>query len=146
MYLVFGSFVLAGIAHPQEIGCLPYLIIYYTTIPAMYLLLVIFSIFNLNDVSWGTREGKIFEIFLLEIDNSEQSEPVKLCNKIVLLLRPIMFFMLFKIAHYHFRSKDCNKARSRGCKEKRRRSQERSNEKEERGGTFRNAITTSFWQ
>ena len=39
-----------------EFYCLKYGIIYYVTIPAMYLLLVIFSIFNLNDVSWGTRE------------------------------------------------------------------------------------------
>ena len=48
---------MAAIVHPQEFGCLPYGIIYYTTIPAMYLLLVIYSIFNLNVVSWGTREG-----------------------------------------------------------------------------------------
>ena len=39
-----------------EFGCLPYGFIYYVTIPSMYLLLVIFSIYNLNDVSWGTRE------------------------------------------------------------------------------------------
>ena len=39
-----------------EFGCLPYGVIYYVTIPSMYLLLVIFSIYNLNDVSWGTRE------------------------------------------------------------------------------------------
>ena len=55
LFFVFGSFFLAGILHPQEIGCLPYLLIYYITIPAMYLLLVIFSLFNLNNVSWGTR-------------------------------------------------------------------------------------------
>lgn len=54
-FLTFGSFALAGILHPQEIGCLPYLLIYFITIPAMYLLLVIYSIFNLNVVSWGTR-------------------------------------------------------------------------------------------
>ncbi len=39
----------------QEFWCLPYGVIYYITIPAMYLLLVIYSIFNLNVVSWGTR-------------------------------------------------------------------------------------------
>ena len=55
IFLVFGSFLLAAILHPQEFGCLPYLVIYYITIPAMYLLLVIYSIFNLNVVSWGTR-------------------------------------------------------------------------------------------
>ena len=30
--------------------------IYWITIPSMYLLLMIYSVFNLNDVSWGTRE------------------------------------------------------------------------------------------
>ena len=58
IFLVGGSFILAGLCHPQEFYCLPYGVIYYVTIPAMYLLLVIFSIFNLNDVSWGTREVK----------------------------------------------------------------------------------------
>lgn len=53
---VFVSFFFAGIIHPYEIGCLPYLPIYYITIPSMYLLLVIYSLFNLWDVSWGTRE------------------------------------------------------------------------------------------
>ena len=50
------SFFFAGILHPYEIGCLPYLLIYYITIPSMYLLLVIYSLFNLWNVSWGTRE------------------------------------------------------------------------------------------
>ena len=31
-------------------------LIYYITIPSMYLFLVIYSVFNLNVVSWGTRE------------------------------------------------------------------------------------------
>ena len=57
MFVAF-SFILAGLIHPQEFYCLPYGVIYYITIPAMYLLLVIFSIFNLHDVSWGTREVK----------------------------------------------------------------------------------------
>ena len=53
---VIASFIVAAIIHPQEFWCLPNLIIYYITIPSMYLLLVIYSIFNLNVVSWGTRE------------------------------------------------------------------------------------------
>ena len=57
VFLVGGSFILSAIMHPQEFWCLPYGIVYYITIPAMYLLLVIYSIFNLNVVSWGTREG-----------------------------------------------------------------------------------------
>ena len=31
-------------------------IIYYVTIPSMYLFLIIYAVFNLNVVSWGTRE------------------------------------------------------------------------------------------
>ena len=31
-------------------------LVYYITIPSMYLFLVIYSFFNLNVVSWGTRE------------------------------------------------------------------------------------------
>ena len=53
---VIASFIVAAIIHPQEFSCLPNLIIYYITIPSMYLLLVIYSMFNLNVVSWGTRE------------------------------------------------------------------------------------------
>jgi chitin synthase len=56
LIFVAGSFVLAGILHPQEFKCLPMGVIYYITIPSMYLLLMIYSIFNLNNVSWGTRE------------------------------------------------------------------------------------------
>lgn len=56
IFMVGGSFILSAIVHPQEFWCLPYGVIYYITIPAMYLLLVIYSIFNLNVVSWGTRE------------------------------------------------------------------------------------------
>merc|ERR1712045_1073862 len=56
-FFIVGCFLIAGIMHPQEIKCLPMGIIYLITIPSMYLFLVIYSIFNLNVVSWGTREG-----------------------------------------------------------------------------------------
>ena len=50
------SFVLAAVLHPQEMMCFPFLFVYYITIPSMYLLLVIYSLWNLWNVSWGTRE------------------------------------------------------------------------------------------
>ena len=50
-----GIFPIAGLLHPQEIGCFPMIVSYFLTIPSMYLLLVIYSVFNLNNVSWGTR-------------------------------------------------------------------------------------------
>ena len=56
-FFTFGSFVVAAILHPQELTDLFYCIIYVATIPSMYLLLTVFAIFNMNDVSWGTREA-----------------------------------------------------------------------------------------
>ena len=55
-FSVFGAFIIAGILHPYEISCLLYMLVYYFTIPSMYLLLVIYSLFNMWNVSWGTRE------------------------------------------------------------------------------------------
>lgn len=49
-------FVIAAIIHPQEFYCLIPLPVYMMTIPAMYLLLTIYSIINMNIVTWGTRE------------------------------------------------------------------------------------------
>lgn len=51
------SFIIAALLHPQEFWCLPTGIIYYLTVPSMYLLLIIYSVCNLNNVSWGTREA-----------------------------------------------------------------------------------------
>lgn len=51
-----GSFFIAACLHPQEFWCVVPGIIYLLCIPSMYLLLIIYSITNLNVVSWGTRE------------------------------------------------------------------------------------------
>lgn len=51
-----GSFIVAGLLHPQEITCLGPLLLYFLSIPCMYLLLIIYSLVNLNVVTWGTRE------------------------------------------------------------------------------------------
>ena len=56
-YFTFGSFIFAAICHPQEFMCLLCLPVYYATIPSMYMVLMLYAIFNINDVSWGTREG-----------------------------------------------------------------------------------------
>ncbi|CAL7946040.1 unnamed protein product [Xylocopa violacea] len=57
-FIVVGQFVATAFMHPQEISCLPNGIIYYITVPSMYMLLIIFSIFNLHNITWGTRESK----------------------------------------------------------------------------------------
>lgn len=51
-----GSFFIAATLHPQEFWCIVPGLIYLLCIPSMYLLLIIYSITNLNVVSWGTRE------------------------------------------------------------------------------------------
>jgi chitin synthase len=43
--------------HPLESGCVVPLLLYFIAIPCMYMILPIYSICNLNVVSWGTREN-----------------------------------------------------------------------------------------
>ncbi|XP_076622965.1 chitin synthase chs-2 [Colletes latitarsis] len=57
-YITFSQFILTGLMHPQEFSCLSTGIVYYATVPSMYMLLIIFSIFNVHNVTWGTRETK----------------------------------------------------------------------------------------
>nr|AGW99338.1 chitin synthase 1 [Panonychus citri] len=51
-----GSVVVAALLHPQEFHCLYPCLLYFLSIPCMYLLLMIYSLINLNVVTWGTRE------------------------------------------------------------------------------------------
>ncbi|CAG9760021.1 unnamed protein product [Ceutorhynchus assimilis] len=55
-FLMMGEYVVAAIVHPKEFYCLQYGLVYLITVPSMYMLLVIYSVFNMNNVSWGTRE------------------------------------------------------------------------------------------
>ena len=57
--LTTGAFIIVGLLHPLELHYLVYGIVYYLTIPSMYMLLPLFCVFNLDDVSWGTREVSI---------------------------------------------------------------------------------------
>lgn len=49
-------FIMAAILHPQEIYCLVFGAIYFLVVPSTFILLTIFYLCNLNNVSWGTRE------------------------------------------------------------------------------------------
>ena len=49
-------FVFAGLIHPYEFSVLIHGILYFLCIPAGYLVLMIYSLCNLNNVSWGTRD------------------------------------------------------------------------------------------
>ncbi|XP_072936717.1 chitin synthase chs-2 isoform X2 [Epargyreus clarus] len=53
------SFFIAACLHPQEFWCIVPGIIYLLSIPSMYLLLILYSVINLNVVSWGTREVQV---------------------------------------------------------------------------------------
>jgi len=50
------SMVIAAFLHPQEFKCIFPGFIYLLSIPSMYLLLILYSLTNLNNVTWGTRE------------------------------------------------------------------------------------------
>lgn len=56
--LVSATFILCGLLHPQEIIALFNGFTYYLAIPTMYMILMIYAMCNLNNVSWGTREVK----------------------------------------------------------------------------------------
>ena len=57
-FVVAGQMIIAGLLHPREVSCLICGIIYYITVPSMYMLLIIFSVFNIHNVTWGTRDSK----------------------------------------------------------------------------------------
>lgn len=49
-------FMIAGILHPQEFFCLVYGALYFITVPSTFILLTVYYLCNINNVSWGTRE------------------------------------------------------------------------------------------
>ena len=50
------TFLTAAVLHPQEFLCIVHGVLFFLCIPAMYLLLMIYALCNLNIVTWGTRE------------------------------------------------------------------------------------------
>lgn len=55
-FCVAMEMIITASLHPKEFYCLKYGLVYYITVPSMYMLLIVYSIFNMNNVSWGTRE------------------------------------------------------------------------------------------
>ena len=80
-FITHGSFVLAALLHPQEFNCIWCLVVYILTIPSMYLLLTIYSVFNMNNVSWGTREAPKTEEEKAA-ENAEKAEAAKKKGKV----------------------------------------------------------------
>ena len=56
LMLLIAIFLIAACTHPQEFWCIVPGMLYFLCIPSGYLLLLIYSLCNLNIVSWGTRE------------------------------------------------------------------------------------------
>jgi chitin synthase len=57
LMLLFSIFFIAACMHPQEFWCIVPGLLYFICIPSGYLFLLIYSLCNLNIVSWGTREA-----------------------------------------------------------------------------------------
>ncbi|XP_078032019.1 chitin synthase chs-2-like [Epinephelus lanceolatus] len=51
-------YIITALMHPQEIQLVFYGLLYILCVPSAYLLLTIYSMVNMNNVSWGTREAK----------------------------------------------------------------------------------------
>ncbi|XP_051245642.1 chitin synthase chs-2-like isoform X2 [Dicentrarchus labrax] len=49
-------YLLTALMHPQEVGLVCFGLLYILCIPSAYMLLAIYSMVNMNNVSWGTRE------------------------------------------------------------------------------------------
>lgn len=50
-------YIITAALHPQEFSLVVYGLLYFLCIPSGYLLLTIYSIVNMNNVTWGTRES-----------------------------------------------------------------------------------------
>ncbi|KAM4549524.1 uncharacterized protein V3H82_018764 [Fundulus diaphanus] len=51
-------YIVTALMHPQELSLLSHGFLYIICVPSAYLLLTIYSMVNMNNVSWGTRETK----------------------------------------------------------------------------------------
>lgn len=58
LVIVVAIFIVAALMHPQEFTCILHGLLYFLSIPAMSMILMIYSLGNLHVVSWGTRETK----------------------------------------------------------------------------------------
>ncbi|XP_063425374.1 chitin synthase chs-1-like [Mytilus trossulus] len=53
---VASVFVIAAACHPKEASCLIHGFLFFIAIPSMSMLMFLYSVANLNNVNWGTRE------------------------------------------------------------------------------------------
>ncbi|XP_077968967.1 chitin synthase chs-2-like isoform X2 [Styela clava] len=56
MLAMIFMYAFTGIIHPTEMLCLLHGLLYYLLVPSAFILLMVYSLCNMNNVSWGTRE------------------------------------------------------------------------------------------
>ncbi|KAI8490356.1 hypothetical protein Bbelb_316240 [Branchiostoma belcheri] len=56
--IVAGIHIVAALLHPRELTCIFHGVVYLFTLPCVYILMNVYSVCNLTDQSWGTREAK----------------------------------------------------------------------------------------
>jgi len=75
-FVVLGClFVFAAILHPREIVDVLPGVLYYLSIPTTYMILMVYCIMNLNNVSWGTRESSSEELGSQKVDRDSLTNP-----------------------------------------------------------------------
>lgn len=57
--VVAGVFIVAAIMHPMEFSCILHGVLYFLAVPSMSMLLIFYSVGNMHNVNWGTREKKV---------------------------------------------------------------------------------------
>uniref|UniRef100_UPI00358DDBF1 chitin synthase chs-2-like n=1 Tax=Myxine glutinosa TaxID=7769 RepID=UPI00358DDBF1 len=67
----------AALCHPQEFFCIIHGFVYAICSPSGYLLLLIYSLVNMNNVAWGTRESKAPDVSTEVIENEEKIDESK---------------------------------------------------------------------
>uniref|UniRef100_A0A671XER4 chitin synthase n=1 Tax=Sparus aurata TaxID=8175 RepID=A0A671XER4_SPAAU len=77
-------YIITALLHPQEIQLVFHGFLYILCIPSAYLLLTIYSMVNMNNVSWGTRETKP----AAGASKSEATEPKTTAQKAQLVVEP----------------------------------------------------------
>ncbi|XP_035669145.1 chitin synthase chs-1-like [Branchiostoma floridae] len=56
--IVVGIHFVAAVLHPGERSCIIYGVVYLFTLPCVYILMNVYSVCNMTDRSWGTREAR----------------------------------------------------------------------------------------
>ncbi|XP_042362933.1 chitin synthase chs-2-like [Plectropomus leopardus] len=73
-------YIITAVMHPQEMHLLFYGLLYILCVPSAYLLLTIYSMVNMNNVSWGTREAKPAPGAAAPVPTTPQSKTQKAKN------------------------------------------------------------------